>query len=158
MCDVIKRCFIVPVWCYQKMFYGSYHFVWIVFHYYPSRNYQGCFLQLLPLLGKRSYQLNNSFQEDIRTYYDNHMFKSMVFLLWLLENCVVNYVCTYVCMYIFHEHYCSDKHNDIENLFITLIESADRRLMRKELHWMYKLMHSTVLTKGMSMKRFENIK
>ena len=117
MCDVIKRCFIVPVWCYQKMFYGSYHFVWIVFHYYPSRNYQGCFLQLLPLLGKRSYQLNNSFQEDIRTYYDNHMFKSMVFLLWLLENCVVNYVCTYVCMYIFHEHYCSDKHNDIENVY-----------------------------------------
>ena len=74
----------------------------------------------------------------------------MVFLLWLLENSVVNYVCTYVCMYIFHEHYCSDKHNGIEDLFITLIESADRKLMRKELHCMS--------MKGMSMKRFKNIK
>ena len=51
-------------------------------------------------------------------------------------------------MYIFHEHYCSDKHNGIEDLFITLIESADRKLMRKELHWMS--------MKGMS--RFKNIK
>ena len=74
----------------------------------------------------------------------------MVFLLWLLENSVVNYVCAYVCMYIFHKHYCSDKHNGIEDLFITLIENADRKLMRKELHWMS--------MKGMSMKRFKNIK
>ena len=36
----------------------------------------------------------------------------------------------------FHEHYCSDRHNGIENWVITLIDSADTL---KELYWMYKL-------------------
>ena len=41
----------------------------------------------------------------------------------------------------FHEHYCSDRHNGIENWVITLIDSADtvKELRRKELHWMYRL-------------------
>ena len=41
----------------------------------------------------------------------------------------------------FHEHYCSDRHNDIEEWVITLIDSADtiKELRRKELYWMYRL-------------------
>ena len=41
----------------------------------------------------------------------------------------------------FHEHYCSDRHNDREDWVITLIDSAGtlKELGRKELHWMYKL-------------------
>ena len=36
----------------------------------------------------------------------------------------------------FHEHYCSDRHNDIEDSVITLIESADtlKKLGTKELY------------------------
>ena len=41
----------------------------------------------------------------------------------------------------FHEHYCSDKHNGIEDWIITLIDSANTltELRKKELYWMYKL-------------------
>ena len=41
----------------------------------------------------------------------------------------------------FHEHYCSDRHNGIEDWVITLIDSTDtlKELRKKELHWMYKL-------------------
>ena len=41
----------------------------------------------------------------------------------------------------FHEHYCSDKLNGIEDWVITLIYSANTltELRRKELYWMYKL-------------------
>ena len=41
----------------------------------------------------------------------------------------------------FHEHYCLDRHNDIEDWVITLIDSADtlKELRRKELYWMYRL-------------------
>ena len=41
----------------------------------------------------------------------------------------------------FHEHYCSDRHNGIEDMVITLIDSADtlKELRRKELYWMYRL-------------------
>ena len=41
----------------------------------------------------------------------------------------------------FHEHYCSDRHNEIEDCVITLIDSADtlKDLSRKELYWMYRL-------------------
>ena len=41
----------------------------------------------------------------------------------------------------FHEHYCSDKHNGIEDWVITLIDSANTltELRRNELYWMYKL-------------------
>ena len=41
-------------------------------------------------------------------------------------------------MYIFHEHYCSDRHND---WVITLIDTAAtlKELMWKELYWIYKL-------------------
>ena len=41
----------------------------------------------------------------------------------------------------FHEHFCSDRHNGIEDWVITLIDSADTLtvLRRKELHTMYKL-------------------
>ena len=41
----------------------------------------------------------------------------------------------------FHEHYCSDRHNGIEDWVITLIDSADtlKELRKKELYWMYKL-------------------
>ena len=41
----------------------------------------------------------------------------------------------------FHEHYCSDRHNDIQDWVITLIDIADtlKELKKKELHWMYKL-------------------
>ena len=41
----------------------------------------------------------------------------------------------------FHEHYCSDRHNGVEDWFITLIDGADtlKELRRKELYWMYKL-------------------
>ena len=41
----------------------------------------------------------------------------------------------------FHEHYCSDRHNGIEDWVITLIESADtlKELRRKELYLIYKL-------------------
>ena len=41
----------------------------------------------------------------------------------------------------FHEHYCSDRHNGIEDWLIALIDSADtlKDLRRKELYWMYKL-------------------
>ena len=36
---------------------------------------------------------------------------------------------------------CSDRHNDIEDLVITLIDSTDslKELRRKILYWMYKL-------------------
>ena len=41
----------------------------------------------------------------------------------------------------FHEHYCSDRHNGIQDWVITLIDSADtlKELRNKELYWMYKL-------------------
>ena len=41
----------------------------------------------------------------------------------------------------FHESYCSDRHNGIEDWVITLIDSADtlKELRKKELYWMYKL-------------------
>ena len=41
----------------------------------------------------------------------------------------------------FHEHYCSDRHNSIEDWVITLTDSADtfKELRRKELHWMCRL-------------------
>ena len=41
----------------------------------------------------------------------------------------------------FHEHYCSDKLNGIEDWVFTLIYSANTltELRRKELYWMYKL-------------------
>ena len=41
----------------------------------------------------------------------------------------------------FHEHYCSDRHNDIKDWVIPLIDSADtlKNLKRKELYWIYKL-------------------
>ena len=41
----------------------------------------------------------------------------------------------------FHEHYCLDKHNGIEDWVISLIDSTDtlKELRRKELYWMYKL-------------------
>ena len=41
----------------------------------------------------------------------------------------------------FHEHYCPDRYNGIEDWFITLIGSANtsKELRRKELHWMYKV-------------------
>ena len=41
----------------------------------------------------------------------------------------------------FHEHYCSNRHNGIEDWVITLIDSADtlKELRRKELYWMYRL-------------------
>ena len=41
----------------------------------------------------------------------------------------------------FHDHYRSDRHNDIEDWVITLTDSADtlKKLRRKELNWMYKL-------------------
>ena len=41
----------------------------------------------------------------------------------------------------FHEHYCSDRHNGIQDWVITLINSAAtlKELRRKELYWIYKL-------------------
>ena len=41
----------------------------------------------------------------------------------------------------FYEHYCSDRHNGIEDWVITLIDSADtlKELRREELYWMSKL-------------------
>ena len=41
----------------------------------------------------------------------------------------------------FHEHYCSDRLNGIEDWVITLIDSANtlKQLRKKELYWMYKL-------------------
>ena len=41
----------------------------------------------------------------------------------------------------FHEHYCSDRHNGIEDWLITLIDSAVtlKELRKRELYWMYKL-------------------
>ena len=41
----------------------------------------------------------------------------------------------------FHKHYCSDRHNGIEDWIITLIEAADtlKELRKKGLYWMYKL-------------------
>ena len=41
----------------------------------------------------------------------------------------------------FHEHYCSERHNGIEDWLITLIDSADtlKELRKKGLYWMYKL-------------------
>ena len=41
----------------------------------------------------------------------------------------------------FHEYYCSDRNNGIQDWVITLIYSADtlKELRKKELHWMYKL-------------------
>ena len=39
----------------------------------------------------------------------------------------------------FHEHYCSDRHNGIEDCVFTLIDSADtlKELRRKEPYWIY---------------------
>ena len=50
----------------------------------------------------------------------------------------------------FHEHYCSDRHNGIEDWVITLIDSADtlKELRRKELYWMHKL--KTYATYGLN--------
>ena len=41
----------------------------------------------------------------------------------------------------YHEHYCSDRQNGIEDWVITLIDGADKlkELRRKELYWRYKL-------------------
>ena len=41
----------------------------------------------------------------------------------------------------FHEHYCSDRHNCIEDWVITLIDSDStlKELRREELYWIYKL-------------------
>ena len=41
----------------------------------------------------------------------------------------------------FHEHYCSDRQNGIEDWVITLIDSANtlQESRRRELYWMYKL-------------------
>ena len=41
----------------------------------------------------------------------------------------------------FHEHYCSDRNNGIEDWVITLIDSSEtlKEFRRKELYWMYKL-------------------
>ena len=41
----------------------------------------------------------------------------------------------------FHEQYCSDRHNCIQDWVITLIVSADtlKELRRKELYWIHKL-------------------
>ena len=57
----------------------------------------------------------------------------------------------------FHEHYCSDRHNSIEDWVIPLIDSADtlKELRRKELYWMY---NCNGLIEMMSMKRFKNSK
>ena len=58
----------------------------------------------------------------------------------------------------FHQHYCSERHNGIEDWVITLIDSADtlKELRRKELYWMYKLKSHAPY--GMSMKHFKNSK
>ena len=62
----------------------------------------------------------------------------------------------------FHEHYCSDRLNGMEYWVISLIDISNtlNELSRKELYCMYKqkLMCSTVLMKGMSMKCFKNSK
>ena len=41
----------------------------------------------------------------------------------------------------FHQHYCSDRQNDIQDRCITLIDKADtlKELRKKQLYWMYKL-------------------
>ena len=41
----------------------------------------------------------------------------------------------------FREHYSSDRHNDMEDWVITLIDSANtiKELKKKELYWMFKL-------------------
>ena len=41
----------------------------------------------------------------------------------------------------FHENYCSDRHNGIEDWVVTLIDGVDtlKELRRKELYWMYEL-------------------
>ena len=41
----------------------------------------------------------------------------------------------------FHEHYCSNRHNGMEDWVINLIDSADtlKELRWKELYWMYRL-------------------
>ena len=41
----------------------------------------------------------------------------------------------------FHEHYCSDRHNGIQDWGITLIDSAYnlKELRKKEQYWMYNL-------------------
>ena len=41
----------------------------------------------------------------------------------------------------FHEHYCSDRQNDIHDRCINLIDKADtiKELRKKQLYWMYKL-------------------
>ena len=59
----------------------------------------------------------------------------------------------------FYEHYCSDRHNGIEDWVIMLIGSADtlKQLRSKELCRMHKV-KTHVLTKGMFIKRFENSK
>ena len=38
-----------------------------------------------------------------------------------------------------HYHYCSDRHNGIEDWVITLIDIADKELRMKKLYWMYRL-------------------
>ena len=59
----------------------------------------------------------------------------------------------------FYEHYCSDRHNGIEDWVIMLIGSADtlKQLRSKELCRMHKV-KTHVLTKGMFIKHFENSK
>ena len=41
----------------------------------------------------------------------------------------------------FHEHFCLDRHNDMEDWVITSIDSDNtlKKLKRKELYWMYKI-------------------
>ena len=55
----------------------------------------------------------------------------------------------------FHEHYCSDRHNGIEDLVITLTDSEGRRSCPRCIN--YRLIPRTVLTKGI-MKCFKNKK
>ena len=40
-----------------------------------------------------------------------------------------------------HEHYCSDRHNGVQDWVITLIDSANtlKELGKEELYWIYKL-------------------
>ena len=50
----------------------------------------------------------------------------------------------------FHDHYCSDRYNGIEDWVTTLIDSADtlKKLRRNKLYWMYKL--KTYVSCGLS--------
>ena len=57
----------------------------------------------------------------------------------------------------FHEHYCSDRYNGMEEWVNALINSAEslKELTGKELYWMYKLKTyaPSGLNERMSMKR-----